>query len=63
MEELMRYRAFQAFCRQRAQMEGENELFWHTEAELLGKLVTETYRLNALSEAEKIAAELNRDAP
>jgi hypothetical protein len=25
----------EAFCRQRSKMEGENELFWLTEAEIL----------------------------
>jgi hypothetical protein len=41
MEDLMRYRAFEAFCRQRAQMEGEGSAFWLEEAEVLAKLITD----------------------
>lgn len=40
MEPLQYYRAMEAFCRQRAKMEGEDESFWLTEAELLAKLST-----------------------
>jgi hypothetical protein len=35
METIQHYRAMEAFCRQRSKMEGENELFWLTEAEIL----------------------------
>ena len=33
MDELIRYRAMQAFCLQRAKMEHEDEVFWEGEAE------------------------------
>ena len=56
METIQHYRAMEAFCRQRAKMEGEDELFWLTEAEVLAKLITVTYRLNILTEAKKRAA-------
>jgi hypothetical protein len=46
MEDLMRHRAFEAFCRQRAQMEGEGAEFWLEEAEGLAKLITDATRLN-----------------
>jgi hypothetical protein len=38
METIQYYRAMEAFCRQRAKMDGENDLFWLSEAEVLGKL-------------------------
>jgi hypothetical protein len=40
METIQYYRAMEAFCRQRAKMDGENDLFWLSEAEVLGKLAT-----------------------
>jgi hypothetical protein len=40
METIQYYRAMEAFCRQRAKMEGESELFWLTEAESLAKLAS-----------------------
>jgi hypothetical protein len=61
MEDLVRYRALEAFCRQRARMEGENQLFWLTEAEVLAKLVTNSHRLNVLSEQKRRAAEHPHD--
>ena len=48
MQNMMRYRAFEAFCRQRSQMEGENEVFWLAEAEILAKLATNAQRLELL---------------
>lgn len=38
MEPLQHYRAMEAFCRQHAKMDGENESFWLAEAELLAEL-------------------------
>jgi hypothetical protein len=32
LDELIRYRAMQAFCLQRAKMEHEDEMFWEAEA-------------------------------
>ena len=34
LDELIRYRAMQAFCLQRAKMEHEDEIFWEAEAEV-----------------------------
>ena len=45
MEPLQYYRAMEAFCRQRAKMEGEDESFWLSEAELLAnELATDADR-------------------
>jgi hypothetical protein len=52
METMQHHRSMEAFCRQRAKMEGENELFWLTEAEISAKLVTNAYRRQLL-EVEK----------
>jgi hypothetical protein len=48
MEPLQHYHAMESFCRQRAKMEGEDESFWLTEAELLAKLATNAYRMKML---------------
>jgi len=48
METLQHYRAMEAFCRQRAKMDGEDELFWLTEAEVLAKLVRNTHQREVL---------------
>jgi hypothetical protein len=48
MQPLQRYRAMEAFCRQHSKMEGEDELFWLTEAEVLGKLATNAQRMQVL---------------
>jgi hypothetical protein len=37
-------------CRHRTKMEGENEVFWLAEAELLAKLITVTHRLRVLEQ-------------
>jgi hypothetical protein len=39
MEPLHRYRAMEAFCRQRAKMEGEDARFWLAEAEIWNRRV------------------------
>jgi hypothetical protein len=39
MEDVVLYRAFEAFCRQRAQMIGEGSAFWLKEAEMLAELI------------------------
>ena len=39
MEALQHFNAMEAFCRQRAKMDGEDERFWLTEADRLAKLV------------------------
>ncbi|MCK1287270.1 hypothetical protein IVB41_25520 [Bradyrhizobium sp. 44] len=38
METKQYFRSMSAFCKQRAKMVGEDELFWLTEAELLERL-------------------------
>jgi hypothetical protein len=48
MKPLQHYRAMEAFCRQRSKMEGEDELFWLTEAEVLAKLATNAHRMQVL---------------
>jgi hypothetical protein len=48
MNDVLRYSAFEAFCRQRAKMEGENEIFWLAEAEILAKLATNAQRWQLL---------------
>jgi hypothetical protein len=48
METLQHYRAMEAFCRQRAKMDGEDELFWLTEAEVLAKLLGNAHRREVL---------------
>jgi hypothetical protein len=48
MEDVVRYRALEAFCRQRAQMEGEPSAFWIEEANILAKLITTESRLKLL---------------
>jgi hypothetical protein len=44
MEAIQYYRAMEAFCRQRAKMDGENDQFWLSEAEVLGKFATHAPR-------------------
>jgi hypothetical protein len=53
MKEAVRYRALEAFCRQRSQMEGEGSEFWLTEADILAKLRINAVRLEVLKEAER----------
>ena len=48
LEPLQHYRAMEAFCRQHAKMDGENESFWLMEAELLAELAASTNRLSGL---------------
>jgi hypothetical protein len=48
MEPLLRYRTMEAFRRQRVKIDGEDESFWLTEAELLAKLATNYHRMNVL---------------
>jgi hypothetical protein len=43
MEALQHFSAMEAFCRQRAKMDGEDDRFWLTEADMLAKLA-ETIR-------------------
>ena len=53
METIQHYRSMEAFCRQRSKMEGENELFWLTEAEILRKLVTNAQRMRVVTQTRQ----------
>ncbi|KJC62777.1 hypothetical protein UP10_00995 [Bradyrhizobium sp. LTSPM299] len=48
MDMIQHYRAMLGICRQRAQMEGENESFWLEEAAILERLLVTTERLQVL---------------
>jgi hypothetical protein len=46
LEPLQHYRAMEAFCRQHAKMDGEDESFWLAEAELLAELAASANCVN-----------------
>ncbi|MCK1289049.1 hypothetical protein IVB41_34720 [Bradyrhizobium sp. 44] len=48
METNQYFKSMSAFCKQRAKMDGESELFWLTEAELLERLAETNRRLDHL---------------
>jgi hypothetical protein len=48
MEKIQHFEAMPAFCTQRSKMEGENELFWLTEAEVLERLAINAERMRLL---------------
>ena len=48
MEISQYYRAMEAFSRQHAKMDGESEIFWLAEAEVLAKLGADAHKLKAL---------------
>lgn len=48
METMQHQESTPAFCRQRCRMDGEDELFWLTEAELLARLAENARRLELL---------------
>jgi hypothetical protein len=52
METIQHFIAMSAFCRQRSKMDGEDELFWLSEAELLAKLAINVERLRLLQPSE-----------
>jgi len=52
MEMIQHFIAMSAFCRQRSKMDGEDELFWLSEAELLAKLAINVERLRLLQLSE-----------
>ena len=58
MEDVVRYRAFEALCRQRAKMEGESSAFWLEEAEILSRLITVEGRLRTLDQEQNRPSEL-----
>ena len=61
METTQHFEAMSAFCRQRSKMDGEDELFWLSEAELLARLAENARRLTLLQirRAEKAACRAN----
>jgi hypothetical protein len=48
MDSVLYYRAMEAFSRQRAKMDGESEIFWLAEAEVLSKLGADAHKLKML---------------
>jgi hypothetical protein len=58
MEDVVLYRALEAFCRQRARMEGEGLAFWLEEAENMAKRVMSESVPAAFSDEEKRPPEL-----
>ena len=56
METIQHFTAMSAFCRQRSKMDGEDELFWLSEAELLAKLAINAARLKLLQPSDGRAA-------
>jgi hypothetical protein len=52
METIQHFIAMSAFCRQRSKMDGEDELFWLSEAELLAMLAINVERLRLLQPSE-----------
>ena len=53
METVQHYRAMEAFSRQRAKMDGEDELFWLTEAEVWAKLVTNAHGMKVIEQEKR----------
>jgi hypothetical protein len=53
MELIQQYRVSETFCRQRAKVDSQDELFWLREAEILAKLATNARRLRALVVAKR----------
>lgn len=49
MDTIQHYRAMLGFCRQRAQMEGENEAFWHGHAATIERLLVKLERFERLN--------------
>jgi hypothetical protein len=45
MDTILYYRAMEAFSRQRAKMDGEGQIFWLAEAEVLAKLGADAHKL------------------
>jgi hypothetical protein len=48
MDRTQYYRAMEAFSRQHAKMDGENEIFWLAEAEVLAKLGADAHKLKVM---------------
>jgi hypothetical protein len=52
MDTTQYYRAMEAFSRQHAKMDGESEIFWLAEAEVLAKLGADAHRLQVMLDAK-----------
>jgi uncharacterized protein YbaA (DUF1428 family) len=48
MDTTQYYRAMEAFSRQHAKMDGESEIFWLAEAEVLAKLCADAHKLKVM---------------
>ena len=55
MDDFTRCRAMQAFCRQRAKMEHEDEMFWEAEAEVWAVCTENLIRVDDVMESPKLA--------
>jgi len=49
MENILRYRSLEAFCRQRARIRGEDSDVWLEKAEIFARLATAESRLKMLA--------------
>jgi hypothetical protein len=58
LEPLQHYRAMEAFCRQHAKMDGEDESFWLAEAELLAELAASANRVSGFGITSPIGGEM-----
>jgi len=56
METSEYYRAMEAFCRQRAQMDGEDDRFWLAEAERFAKLVMNRINMPGIISSDIVQA-------
>jgi hypothetical protein len=53
MDSILYYRAMEAFSRQHAKMDGESEIFWLAEAEVLSKLGADAHNLKMVLQNAK----------
>jgi len=63
MNDATRYRALQAFCRQRALFNDENAAFWLEEADILGRLVALVDREEYLAQRVAALHQMKDDSP
>jgi hypothetical protein len=52
MDTTQYYRAMEAFSRQHAKMDGESEIFWLAEAEMLAKLGADAHKLKVMLDSK-----------
>jgi hypothetical protein len=53
MDTTQYYRAMEAFSRQHAKMDGESEIFWLAEAEVLAKLSADAHKLKVMLDPKR----------